>query len=509
MSNYLQVEGLSKRFGQVKALDNAELECSSGEIHALLGANGSGKSTLIKSLAGIVVPDQGDIYLRGEKVSIGSPQESLAAGIATVHQDFSLVPQLTVKENLFLGAEPLRKLGFIDFGEIKKKADRLFNSFQVEIPLGAKIADLSVSQRQLVEIVKAFSRDPDLLLLDEPTASLPSERVKILFDTIRELANREMAVVFVSHRYGEVQDLCEKATILRNGYSVGEVQVAETSKDKVVSMMLGEEATKKNYGDSEKQSSKAKSEAKSSLSFRAENVTAAAGNVEKVSFSISPGEVLGVGGLQGQGQETLLRALYGLEPTIEGTCTLGKETLHIRSPREAIRNGIVYISGDRDEGLLHSRTIRENISIANNANRPLWELIDVDQERQLAKKVIEKLDAVYESLEDPAWQLSGGNRQKLLIGRWLIKDPKLILMNDPTKGVDVQTKEKIYDLLYSLANDGVLILLFSSETKELISLADNLLVMYEGKVVEKLEGENITEEMVLSASLNTGNNKND
>lgn len=494
---FLEMVGLRKRFGGVVALNGARLSCEAGEVHALLGANGSGKSTLNKVLTGVVRPDEGEVHLRGKPVSISSPTDMHKYNIAAVYQELSLVPQLSVADNIMLCREPVNSLGFIRPQQLLQQARSVVTRFEQMLgrsfDMHETVENLSPSDQQLVEIFKALSRKPDILILDEATASLHKEEVQALFAVVQELKGRGVLVIFVSHRMDEVFQLCDRATVLRNGATVGTVSLRETTAAELVNMMVGdvEHVARRQAVDSKDQP----------VVLDVQGLTAK--NVHDVSFTLRAGEVIGLGGLQGQGQSDVLRALFGVNPGTSGRIIVDGHTVSLRRPKDAMKSGIAYIPGDRGrQGLFLRRPILENLTFASMSRRALpGGMLQPALERRAARRVIQDLQIKIGELTDPVNTLSGGNQQKVVVGKWLLNEPRILLMDDPTKGVDIGAKAEIYQLIDELTRQGVAVILNSSENMELLHLSDRILVLYEGRIVDTLSGNDLTENRLVAASL--------
>jgi ribose transport system ATP-binding protein len=491
----LSVLNVGKRFGAVTALKNASLQLMPGEIRALLGANGSGKSTLVKVLGGLVARDTGQVLLDEKQLRLGSPRDSRRHGIAVAYQDLSLVPMLTVEDNIMLGMEPRAGLGFMERARVRDTALRLLGRLNAGFSSRAFLTVLDASQLGQVEIAKAFAWKAPYLLLDEATASLHHEQVKILFDMLKEMRDAGTAILFVSHRLDEVFALCETATILRGGESVASVKLADVDHADLAFHMTGKrlERQEKRVCVSDHL------DAKPVLATRDLSVTP---KVNGVSLNAHPCEIVGIGGLQGQGQSEFLKAVYGAMPFDGGCVEVNGSPARFRSPSDALHHGLGFIPGDRDrEGVLPIRSVTENIFLSRMSLSRLARRIRPRRLLEGAREIISKLSIVVGSPNHPARSLSGGNQQKLIVGRWLLISPKALLLDDPTKGVDIGARREIHELLRAMARDGAAILISSSENEELLALADRIYVFYEGRIVEELTGERRTEENLVSAML--------
>ncbi|WP_210505547.1 sugar ABC transporter ATP-binding protein [Naasia sp. SYSU D00057] len=494
----LSMTGVHKRYGGVRALDGASLSLEAGEVHGLLGPNGSGKSTLNKVLAGTVSPDAATIELDGQPITIGKPRDAAARGIAAVYQQLSLVDSLTVGRNLTLGVEPTRA-GFVDnrasAAEIDEVLERLRPGLGPGVTATTEVSSLTPGQQQLVEIAKAVLRRPRILILDEATASLHRDQVQLLFEIIRELTAAGTCVVFVSHRLEEVMTICDRATILRTGRTVATLTIAETSESELVRTMVGDVA------QAERRAELARTD---DMVLRVRGLTAP--GVSDVDLDVHRGEILGLGGLQGQGQSELLLALFGATPIRAGEIELNGRRVANTSVVKATGNGFALVPGDRgSQGLFMQRAIQENLSIVSLRRRLLAALgISMRRERGVAADAVQRLSIKIGGLDDPVTSLSGGNAQKVVIAKWLLNEPAVVLLDDPTKGVDISAKAEIYAIVRELADSGVAVILNSSDDVELAELCDRVIVLYEGRIRTQLVGDEITSDRLVAAALLIG-----
>lgn len=494
-SPLVRLTGVRKRYGGVRALQGASITAAGGEVHGLLGPNGSGKSTLGKVLAGSVRPDAAEIEIAGERVRIGSPRAAAKLGIAAVYQQLSLIPALTVGENLVLGNEPGR-LGFLSARaarrEIRPVLERLAPALG-EVHADQPVHELNPGQQQLIEIGKALLRQPRILLLDEATASLHRDQVAVVFDIVRALRDEGASILFVSHRLGEITELCDRATILRSGETVAETPVAGTEPDELVRLMVGDvQAVERVHS--------ARPDGRTRL-----RVSGLVGDrLHGVDLQARAGEIVGLGGLQGQGQSELLLALFGATAST-GTVDVDDQPVRLSSPRSAAANGIALVPGDRGtQGTLPQRPIQENLTIASHRLRSRFGLLAAGRERAAAQSMVEALAIKMGELSDPVSSLSGGNAQKVVFGKWLLTEPGVVLLDDPTKGVDVGAKAEIYRIIRRLADAGATVIINSSEDRELVTVCDRVLVMFEGAIHAELVGDEITEQRLVQAALLIG-----
>ncbi|MEA2593893.1 MAG: ribose transport system ATP-binding protein [Thermomicrobiales bacterium] len=490
----LTAEGIGKRFGGVVALDDAAFACEAGEIHALLGENGAGKSTMVKVLCGVQPPDTGTLTFRGERVAFRNPAEAVAAGIVPVFQELSLIPDLSVAQNLFMGAEP-RILGLIDSRRMHRRAHQLFASLGFSgIDPAAAVRDLPLAERQLVEIAKAVGREPEVLILDEATSALTRGQVEQVFAVVRRLRERGTAVVFISHRMDEVRALCDRATVFRDGRHVGTVTVAEASHGELVGMMVGRplrevfpprpprpeiedpllEVRELGWGQT----------------------------LQNVSLTLHRGEILGLSGLEGQGQGDLLFALFGVYARVSGEVLMRGRPVRLGSANDAMRVGIAMIPEDRKtQALILPLTVRENVTLPTLTTMARGGIVSGPSERAATTRMRHRLAIKTESNETPVRYLSGGNQQKVALAKWLLRNADVYLMYDPTRGIDVGAKQEIYALMAELAERGFGVLFFSTDLAEIVGLCDRALVMYEGSIVRELRGPVLTEANLVSAAV--------
>ncbi len=492
----LAAQHLVKRYDAVVALLDGNLDAQSGQVLALVGANGSGKSTLSKIITGVVAPDEGQLLLDGQKVRFSSPQAARKNGIVEVYQELSLVPDMTVAENIWLAHEPLAWSKIVRNHEIRARTRDLLDLFagttQPSLRPDALVSSLQPDEKQIVEILKVLSLQPKIMVLDEATASLDSRQVNRLFELIEQRKAQGMAVVFISHRMEEIFRVADRVTVLRSGKTVGTAPLDQISQQELVSMMIETEVVSRYIEPHE--------EAKSSpvrLSIEQMRTSVLRG----VSLSLREGELLGLGGLRGQGQTDILLALFGAVP-FEGKLTLSGRPVHFTHPRQAMREGIAFVPGDRgSDGLLPVRSILENLQL------PSWRryglLLQLTRAYKDATTIARRLNLVMESLNAPVTSLSGGNAQKVVLGKWLLREPQVLLLDDPTKGVDVGTKGEFYKLLSELREAGTSIILYSSEDEELLGLCDRVIVLNDGQVQAELADTTLTRSELVAASMGT------
>src|SRR5829696_2311930 len=466
MPESLSARNIAKHYGAVVALSDGNLDVQAREVVALIGANGSGKSTMSKVINGVVVLDGGQLLLDGQPVHFPSPQSSKNAGISTVFQELSPIPQITVADNIWLTREPLNAFGQVDRKAVKRRTEELLalfeGTFKTDLHPDSPVASLPPDEKQIIEILKAISFDPWMIILDEATASLDSRQVQRLFELVAKWKEQGKAIVFVSHRMEEIFRIADRFSVLRNGRTVGAGNIKDVNEKQLVKLMIEKESVLGFLRGEAKSGERVEEE----ISLEAENLTT--DSLRGVSFKVRKGELLGIGGLRGQGQRHLLHSLFGDIP-YSGTVKLFDQEVHFKHPRDAMRSGFALVPGDRaKEGLLYIRSILDNMLL------PSWRRfglpLKVNDAKKEATRVGYSLNLKMAGLEEPVSSLSGGNAQKVIIGKWLMRDPQVLLLDDPTKGVDVGTKAEFYALLTRLGDAGKTILFYSSDDEELIGL---------------------------------------
>ena len=490
----LELRGISKRFPGVIALNDVNLEVRAGEVHALLGENGAGKSTLIKTIAGVYRPDDGDIRVDGKTALIRSPHDAQALGISTIFQEFTLAPDMTVAENIFLGREPLRfaPLAIVDRRALIRHTRDVLASLDLRIEPAAKVKHLGVAQQQMVEIAKALSLDARLIIMDEPTATLTAHEIERLFEAIDRLKRRGVAVIYVSHRLDEVKAICDRATILRDGAYIATVPVASTTIDEMIRLMVGR--------DLQDKFPKIAVEPREEL-LRVEGFTRK-GVLHDVSFSVRRGEIVGIAGLVGSKRTETARAIFGADPIDGGRILLRGRPVKVRTPADAIASGIALIPEDRKrQGIFALLSVRENVVLSALERFSRLGLLSLRRERQRAQQFISSLRVATPDLEKLARDLSGGNQQKVVIAKWLNTDAEVFLFDEPTRGIDVGGKIEVYRLMGELLSRGAAIVMISSELPEILGLSDRILVMREGRICGEFTRAEATEEKILNCAL--------
>jgi len=493
-SPLLQIRGITKQFPGVLALDNVSLECYPGEIHAVVGENGAGKSTLMKILVGAYQPDHGEIYLDGQRVHFHHPRQAQQAGISIIYQEFTLLPYRTVAQNIFLGREPTRH-GLIDRRAMAEKTSELLRRLKADTYISphALVRDLSVAQQQIVEIAKALSLEARVLVMDEPTAALAAEEVSLLFDVVRSLRDSGMAIIYISHRFQEIFELAQRITVLKDGRHVATVMAHEITPADLVRLMVGREleyyyppyATPEEIGETR---------------LRVEN--ASNDFLKNISFELRAGEIVGIAGLQGSGRTELAQALFGVKPFTSGTVEARGRITHITSPLAAIRQGMGFITEDRKrEGLALRQSVRDNVLLAFRALQHMLTPLGFNGARGPdVRALTQQVDLRAASLSQPVQFLSGGNQQKVVLAKWLATASEILIFDEPTRGIDVNAKAGIHQLLRALARAGTAILMISSELPEVIGMSDRILVMHDGQIVGELPAGASEAEIMLLAT---------
>ncbi|WP_039767407.1 MULTISPECIES: sugar ABC transporter ATP-binding protein [unclassified Caldicellulosiruptor] len=484
----LRLNGITKTFPGTVALSDVSFSVNKAEIHAVVGENGAGKSTLMNIISGSLLPDKGEIYLEGKKVSIRSPRDAQNLGISIVHQELALCPHLTVAENIYIGRLPQKSGKVVDYKKLNKMSEEILALFdEVNINPTDKVADLNVAQQQIVEIAKAITFNCKLLILDEPTSALSEADAEVLFKIIRDLKSKGISILYISHRLREIFELADRITVLRDGRYITTLNTAETNPDQVVSLMVGREI---------KEMYPPKSNKIGREVFRVENISS--DKVQNVSFSLHEGEILGFAGLVGSGRTELAQTICGILPRRGGEIYLEGKKIEINSFEDAIQHKIGYVTEDRKQyGLFLKLPVAYNVSAIYLKYDYNGLLIDRHMEIGLVQEFVKKLNVKTSSYLQLVMSLSGGNQQKVMIAKWLAIKPRILILDEPTRGIDVGAKAEIHNLLRELASSGIGIILISSEMPEIIGMCDRVLVMREGRITGQLSGDKITEENIM------------
>jgi ribose transport system ATP-binding protein len=484
----LEVRSVSKRFPGVRALREVSLSLGKGEVVALIGENGAGKSTLMKILAGVQKPDEGEIRIDGQPIAFDGVDDSLAAGVSLIHQELNLSDNLDVGANIFLGREP-RRFGLIDKAKIHRDSKKYLEAVGLDVSPRTIVGTLPIGRQQLVEIAKALSTNARVLIMDEPTSSLTQHETESLFRVVKELRGRGVSVIYISHRLGEVKELADRVVVLRDGQNAGELPRDAICHDAMVRMMVGRDI-------SQYHSRKAHEAGETVLTVK--NLRTPAHPRQGLNFSVRRAEIVGVAGLVGAGRTEMLTTLFGITPPVGGTIEVAGRASEVRSPLDAIAAGLALVPEDRKlQGLVLEMGVKINLSLASLRRDQKRGFLNRAAEKSISDRMIAAMRVKTPNDRQPVQYLSGGNQQKVVLGKWLAMEPRLLLLDEPTRGIDVGAKEEIYKLLHDLASRGMAILFVSSEMEEVISLADRVLVMHEGRLTGELRKGDLSEESIM------------
>lgn len=482
----LEMKDISKKFPGVLALDHANLEIKKGEVHILLGENGAGKSTLIKILAGAYSRDSGEIFFEGKKLGNLSPKQVQTLGISTIYQEFNLIPHLNIAENIFLGKEPLSH-GLLDKKELYKKATEIINRLDLNIDVRRKISDLSVAQQQMVEVAKALAFGAKIIIMDEPTATLTDTEINSLFDTIKKITSQGGSIIYISHRMEEFERIGDRITIMRDGKTLRTVKVGEMSMNDMIGLMAGRKITEQ-YPPYEANPQEEV--------LKVDHLTT--DKVTDISFTLHKGEILGFAGLVGSGRTEIARGIIGVDPLKSGSITVLGEEVKIHSPKDAIKKSIAYLPESRkEEGLILKMGIQDNITIASLSAYEKALVLNKGKEKEDSEYYRNKLEIKIASLKQKVEDLSGGNQQKVVMAKWLLSKCKILIFDEPTRGIDAGAKYEIYKLINSLAATGTAVIVISSDLPEVLNLSTRICVMHRGKMAGMLNREEATQENIL------------
>ncbi len=494
----IEMRGIDKSFGGNEVLKNAGFLLEGGEIHALMGENGAGKSTLMKILTGVYTKDAGTVIVDGQEVCYKNPQEAEKAGIVFIHQELNVLFDLTVEENMFLGKEIHNRFGVCDKKAMRTQVKQILDKLGVNIAPGEVMSNLSVGQQQMIEIAKALMVDAKVIIMDEPTAALTQSETEVLFKVVKSLREKGVSIVYISHRMEEIFELCDRITILRDGSYIATKAIKDTDMNDVVKMMIGREIGERypqrdcKIGD---------------VMLDVQNL-ACPGVFEKVSFQVRAGEVLGVSGLMGAGRTEIMQAIFGNMPHVTGKIIIDGAEIQNKSPQKAMKNGIGFITEDRKvEGLMLEESIMKNISMANLGRISRHGVLDKKAEQNLVKRGIEELHIKCFGPQHECDNLSGGNQQKVVFAKWIYTEPKVLILDEPTRGVDIGAKKEIYNIINDLAAKGVAIIMVSSELPEVLGMSDRIMVVREGMVRGVLDKKEADQENIMI--LATGGNINE
>ncbi|HAM80004.1 sugar ABC transporter ATP-binding protein [Ornithinibacillus bavariensis] len=490
----VEMVGVSKSFSGNQVLHNVQFEVKKGEIHALMGENGAGKSTLVKVLTGIHERDSGQIKVNGGEVHFTNPKQAEARGIVVIHQELNIIPHLTVSQNMFLGKElTYGRSGILNHRKMKALTEESLQKLGVTNISPDDIAgDLSVGKQQMIEIARALATNAELIIMDEPTAALTEREIASLFEVVTDLKRKGVAFVYISHRMEEIFQICDRITILRDGEYIGTENISDTSFEQVVKMMVGRElgerfpARKSKIGN---------------IVFEVDNLSSKDGTFHNVSFTVKEGEILGVAGLMGAGRTEVMETIFGYRKKDSGSVKLNGKELKMRHPNDLINAGVGFITEDRkSKGLVLGSSIRENIALVNLKTVSQKGVISNKKERDLVEKLIERLHVRTTGKEQEVKSLSGGNQQKVVIAKWLGINPKVLILDEPTRGVDIGAKKEIYSIINELTEHGVAIIMVSSELPEILGVSDRIMVLHEGSVTAFIDREDADQEIIMLAA---------
>ncbi|SJZ66225.1 ribose transport system ATP-binding protein [Cetobacterium ceti] len=485
----LLMKNIEKSFPGVKALEKAYLELNKGEVNVILGENGAGKSTLMKILTGVYTKDQGDIFLEGNLVHINNPKEAEKNGISIIYQEFNLLPHLKVSENIFVTRLPKNKFGLIDEKKLYYDCKNILNKLNLNINPNEIVENLSVAQQQMVEIAKALSVNCKILIMDEPTAALTEKEINDLFKVILDLKKQGVGIIYISHRMEELKHIADRVTIMRDGQYISTLDFKNTSLDEMISLMVGRSLENK----FPKRNCKI-----GEISLEIKNISKK-GKYKNISFNLKKGEILGIAGLMGSGRTEIARGIFGADPIDSGEIFLENNLLSIKTPTDAIKNGIAYLTEDRKkDGLLLSLTVEDNIMIANpNSYSNNFKICNFMKSKDICNKFINSMNIKTPSLNQTIRNLSGGNQQKVIIARWLCEDKKVLLIDEPTRGIDVGAKKEVYTLMNDLVSRGISIIMISSELPEILGMSDRVAIMREGEMTGIFDVKDLNQEKIM------------
>ena len=488
----LTMKGIDKSFPGVHALDHVDLEVRRGEVHALMGENGAGKSTLMKVLTGIYSKDEGTITFEGKEVEFTNPREAQDAGIVIVHQELNMLGHLTVAQNIFIGRE-FMKGKFIDDRKMNEEARKLFDQLGIDIDPPETMSRLTVGKQQMCEIAKAISHDAKVIIFDEPSAALTEAEIEELFKIIRDLRERQLGIVYISHRMDEIKVITDRVTVMRDGGYVGTLITKDCTKEDIINMMVGRVI----YEDPKTESQVAKD---APVVLKVEHLNAGR-MVQDVSFELHKGEILGFSGLMGAGRTETMRALFGADPKQSGDIYINGEKVDIKTPKDAVSHGIGYLSEDRKRfGIIVDKTVAENSTMASLDEYMKGLFIDKKKEKEVAQKYVDILKTKTPGVDQLVVNLSGGNQQKVVIAKWLVRNCDILIFDEPTRGIDVGAKSEIYHLMNELVAEGKSIIMVSSEMTEILRMSDRIVIMCEGRKTGELGIEEATQERIMHAA---------
>ena len=488
--NILQLKGVTKHFPGIKALDGVHLNIRSGEVHALIGENGAGKSTLVKILTGVYFPTKGEILFNGKEYTAKNAIEAQEAGITAIHQEASMFPELSVMENIFMGHH-LKRNGVLNWRGMRQKTKELLDKIELNIKPETAIKNLSVAQRHMVEIAKALSIDAQVVIMDEPTSALTLREVEDLYKIIRQLKQENKAIVFISHKFEEIQEICDHFTVLRDGKYIGEGKVAETTLDQIITMMVGRSLNQMFP----------KKELKIGSTILEVNNLSRNGIFKDISFKLKRGEILGVFGLVGAGRSEVMRTIFGIDKKDSGEVLLNGEILKGSDPKLAMEKGIAFVPEDRQtQGVILEQSLTRNITLPVIDNINKFGFVDVNKEKDITSKYGQMMEIRSAGWHVNAETLSGGNQQKVVLAKWLATQPDILILDEPTKGIDVATKATIHEFISNMASKGLAVIMVSSELPEILGMSDRVIVMHEGVITKEFSRKEGNSDNIIKAA---------
>lgn len=493
MAEVLSLKNISKSYDGQTVLDHVNFKVEAGEILGLLGENGAGKSTLMRIITGIRTADEGEIFFEGQKIVPGNPRHAQDIGISIIHQELNLTDNLSVAENIFLGRVPVNKFRQVDFKKLNKQTQDLLDKYDFDMDAKAKVGDLPVGKQQMVEIAKAVSTNAKIILMDEPTSALTEDETKKLFSLMETLQKQSIAIVFISHKLEEIYRICTKVQVLRDGKDMGEYDITNIKEDELIKLMVGREISERFAKKTNKPGEEI---------LRVEHLSR--GNVLKnISFSVRKGEVFGIAGLMGSGRSELVNAIFGIDKIDSGDIYINGQKVKIKNSRDAIKNKIGYVPEDRKkEGLVVNFSVQKNISLTVfNKIREKLGFINEKKEKSIAKQAVKNLEVKVQSVDEQVKFLSGGNQQKVVLAKWMETNPDILILDDPTRGIDVGTKAQIYTLINDLTVQGKAVILISSEMPEVLNMSDRIGIMCEGAMNAIVESNKTSQESIMKYAI--------
>ena len=491
----LQLKDIAKYFPGIKALDNVDFTIRTGEVHALIGENGAGKSTLVKIMTGVYQPTKGTILRNGEAVQFKTSHEAQASGVVAIHQEASMFSELTVTENIFMGHHIKKRSGMLDWKAMGDHTEKLLKKMELDISPDSLIKNLGTAQRHMVEIAKALSVDAEVVIMDEPTSALSLKEVEELYKIIRQLKEDGKAIVFISHKFDEIFEICDYFTVFRDGQYIGEGEVPQSSIDEIVKMMVGRSL--------DQMYPKKEANIKESI-LEVENLSLP-GYFSNVSFNLHKGEILGFFGLVGAGRSEVMRTIFGIDKKSAGTVKLKGETLEITSPGLAMRKGIAFVPEDRQEqGAILEMSLADNITLPQIDGLSAFGVLNSQKEKEVTEEFGNKMEIKAASWKVNADTLSGGNQQKVVLAKWLATNPEILILDEPTKGIDVATKAAVHEFISEMASKGLAVIMVSSELPEILGMADRIVIMHEGRVTDIMDRDNADSDSIILAATGHG-----